>query len=94
MIEIFQHFIKPKNKGGFAVYGTHNHGDSFITVTTAYCSNDDQYSKQVACDILRRQYVSENTVRIPLPSNVSRRNPTHRDIRNTILDVFGSVRYF
>ncbi len=94
MIEIFQHFIKNKNKGGLGVYGVHMSGDSFITVTTAYCSNDDQYNKQVACDMLRKQFVSENTIRIPLPSEVNRKSPTHRQIRDTILDIFGSVRYF
>ena len=94
MIEIFQHFMKPNNKGGLGVYATHYVGDSFITVTTAYCSNDDQYNKQTACSILRKQYLEEKTIRIPLPTRISRKMANHRDIRNTVLDIFSTVQYF
>lgn len=94
MIEIFQHFIKRNNKGGLGVYAVHHAGDSFITVTTSVCSNDDQYCKKIACGMLRNQYREGEVVRLPLPGDVNRKNPTHRQIRDTILILFNAVDFF
>lgn len=86
--EIIHHFMGPNNRGGLGVMATHTEGDSFIVVSTAICSVNDQYTKKIACALL--DYNREQGHSILLPISVEkRRKVTHRLLRDFIMTMFG-----
>lgn len=85
--KIIQHFIRHKSKGGLAVMAVHLDGNSYIDVTTAICSTQDQYSKKIAVRMLDNNFTDNQTIRLPI-SNVMRNHMTHRVLRDWVLCQF------
>lgn len=87
MIEIFCHVINKTGKGGCGFLATHDPKNSYIEISTAPCSEQDQYSKKVAVALLRQIYSQGLRIRLPIPSN-QRRKMTHGILRNIVEHIF------
>lgn len=86
-IEIFQHYISVDGFGGLGVLAVHKHGNSFIEVSTAHCSANDQYSKKVAVNQLRAARELGQVVRLSI-NHRARNDTNHREIRDFVNEVF------
>ncbi len=90
MIEVIQHFRNTwdMNRGGFSVLATHKDGDSFITVSTAYCSNNDFFVRKTAISILRENMESGEYIKVPLAGGFPMCKVTHADIHSFVQNMF------
>lgn len=89
-IEIIHHF-KPESsnaKGGLGVLAIHEHGNSFVEITTMPCSEQDQYSKKTAVTMLKTAREQGHFIRVPLTKDLNRRMTNHRDIRDLVINMF------
>jgi hypothetical protein len=66
---------------------THDDGNSYIRIATEPCSIQDQYCKKIANQQLRKNYAEGRYIRVPI---TVRRNVTHREVRDMIVNLFGN----
>lgn len=90
-VEVIHHITGENNFGGCAIMALHTDGDSFLRIVTEPCSVNDQYSKKIANQQLRKNYAEGRFIRVPIKY---RRDITHREVRDIVIDMFGtSYRY-